>query len=181
MEECVYYYLLDNNLKADNPKACASGFIRNGTCAPALTSQIKGRPCTSNADCISYDPSQKKLVQYGECSCGYNGGGFTYCTLSEGDEEFLDMVNKLAFIVGTSFNCHTSLRFGPCRHLYDDEYLDYQIAERYFRMYPQITFNDPCIQKVITWDYWSFLLSGPKLSHTLVHTVLIALCVVFFV
>jgi hypothetical protein len=108
-------------------------------------------------------------------------GGFTYCTLSEGDDEFLDMKNKLAFILGTSFNCHTSLRFGPCRHLYDDEYLDYQIAERYFRMYPQITFNDPCIQKVITWDYWSFLLSAPKLSQSIMYVFLTLLCTVFLV
>jgi len=77
-------------------------------------------------------------------------------------------LNKFAFIVARSYNCHTSLRFGPCRHLYSDEYEEYTIAKKYFEMYPIVTFNDDCIKRTITWDYWKHFLSGSRLGLEIV-------------
>jgi len=162
---CVYYYSFDNFLEADNPVACASGYIENGQCYPALTSRYKGRPCTNDDECVAYN-HKGELVQYGECQCGYNGGGFTYCTLAEGDPEFSQMKDKFAFIVARGFYCHTRLRFGPCNQLYDDEYREYQVAIRYFREYPQLIFNDPCIKRSINTEFWNFA-GGEKIAVSL--------------
>ena len=160
--------------------ACASGYIQNGQCYPALKSKYKGRPCTNDDECVAYN-HLGELVQYGECQCGYNGGrnkhmlhiyllnklgGFTYCTLAEGDEEFSQMKDKFTFIVSRGFYCHTRLRFGPCNQLYDDEYREYQIAIRYFKEYPQLIFNDPCIKKSINAEFWRFA-GGEKISVSL--------------
>ena len=95
---------------------------------------------------------------YSECACGYNGGGYSYCALSEGDAEFINVINTFQYILLRSFNCHTLLRFGPCRSLYDDEYLDYIKAMKKYQMSPTLVFNDPCIKKIYTSDYWSLSL-----------------------
>ena len=89
------------------------------------------------------------------------------------------MKNKFAFIIARSYRCHTRLRFGPCSHLYHDEYLDYQIAAKYFEMYPYLVFNDPCIKKVITWDYWKFVMTGSlaKASYLLLGVVAVILLI----
>ncbi len=105
-------------------------------------------------------------------------GGFTYCTLSEGDEEFSQMKDKFTFIVSRGFYCHTLLRFGPCSHIYDDEYRDYQIAIRYFKQYPQLIFNDPCIQRNINYEFWRFA-GGLKLVVSL--PLLSGILVLFFI
>lgn len=169
-QKCVYYYSFDNFLEADNPLACESGYVKDGKCYPALVSRYKGRTCATDDDCEAYN-YKRELVQYGECQCGYNGGGFTYCTLAEGDPEFQQMKDKFAFIVARGFYCHTSLRFGPCKELYDDEYRDYQVAIRYFKQYPQLVFNDACIKSTINSEFWDFLGAG-KIE---VHTLLLAL------
>lgn len=57
--------------------ACASGYLNNGSCYPALVSEFKGRPCTSDDECNAYN-YKGEIVQYGECQCGYNGGNFKY-------------------------------------------------------------------------------------------------------
>ena len=62
-----------------------------------------------------------KLAGYSECQCGYNAGSFSYCSLAEGDIEYLNMINMFKWILYTNSRCHTSLRYGPCRWLYDDE------------------------------------------------------------
>ena len=55
-------------------EACTSGYIKNGQCYPALKSVVKGRPCTSDSECLAKDKHLGQVVQYGTCTCGYNGG-----------------------------------------------------------------------------------------------------------
>lgn len=84
----MYYYSFDNFLAADNAciikivfvsflnffvVACASGYVKDGQCYPALVSRYKGRTCATDDDCQAYN-YKGELVQYGECQCGYNGG-----------------------------------------------------------------------------------------------------------
>lgn len=75
------------------------------------------------------------------------------------------MKDKFAFIVARGFYCHTSLRFGPCNQIYDDEYTEFQIALRYFEMYPQVVFNDPCIKSTIMKEFWDYV-SGRRLVYS---------------
>jgi hypothetical protein len=70
---CVYYYSFDNFLPANNSVVCASGYVFNGTCFPGIVSQIKGRPCAADSDCMGWNYTGG-LIQYGQCQCGYNGG-----------------------------------------------------------------------------------------------------------
>lgn len=83
--------------------------------------------------------------------------------MAEGDEEFQKVKDTFAFIVARGFYCHTALRFGPCKHIYNDEYVDYQIALRYFQNYPQLVFNDDCIKAQITQEFWTFM--GAERGH----------------
>ena len=126
----------------------------NNTCAESRRSQFPSSPCSSDSDC-SLVNSAGKVVGYSECSCGYNGGGFSYCALAEGDDEFINIINTFQYILLRSFNCHTLLRFGPCKYLYNDEYLDYQRAVKKYQMSPTLIFNDPCIKSIYTNAYWS--------------------------
>eukprot|EP01016_Furgasonia_blochmanni_P002956 TRINITY_DN11156_c0_g2_i2.p1 TRINITY_DN11156_c0_g2~~TRINITY_DN11156_c0_g2_i2.p1 ORF type:complete len:351 (-),score=24.41 TRINITY_DN11156_c0_g2_i2:120-1172(-) len=152
---CNYYYSLSSGLPSDNPTICKSGRIVDDKCALPRISVIKGRPCEADEDCALVDANGNPQG-YSECQCGYNGGGFTYCSLAEGDSEFQDMLDKFQFILFRSAGCHSLLRFGPCKNIYTDEYVDYMKARRYFEMYPQITYNDQCIRKIYTWEYWQY-------------------------
>lgn len=109
------------------------------------------------------------VVGYSECSCGINGGAFSYCSLTEGDPEFLNIMNTFQYILLRSFHCHTFLRFGPCKYIYNDEYTDFQRAIKKYQMYPQLVFNDPCIKNIYTIDYWK--LFGDKLTMTVIWTI----------
>lgn len=112
-----------------------------------------GIPCSSDSDCKLVN-STGDVVGYSECACGYNGGGYSYCALSEGDDEFRQIINSFQYILLKSFGCHTLLRFGPCKDLYQEEYKEYVKAKAKFEMYPQLVFNDPCIKRIYTKDYW---------------------------
>lgn len=116
-------------------------------------SLLAGIPCSSDSDCVLIN-STGQTVGYSECSCGYNGGGYSYCALVEGDDEFINVKNSFQFLLLRSFNCHTLLRFGPCKYIYNDEYLDYIKAVKKYQMYPQLVFNDQCIKQIYTVDYW---------------------------
>ena len=105
------------------------------------------------------------MVGYSECACGYNGGGYSYCALAEGDDEFIDVINTFQYILLRSYNCHTLLRFGPCKYLYSDDYLDYQKALTKYQMSPQLVFNDPCIKAIYTSAYWNLFLENLKYRH----------------
>jgi len=98
------------------------------------------------------------------CECGFNAAGFSYCMLSQGDEEFTQIKLKFEFVIATSIFCHTLLRYGPCRYLYADEYQEYIKAKRYYEMYPQLVFNDRCIKKIYTNDYWSLFRANQEHS-----------------
>eukprot|EP01015_Nassula_variabilis_P019240 TRINITY_DN3225_c0_g1_i2.p1 TRINITY_DN3225_c0_g1~~TRINITY_DN3225_c0_g1_i2.p1 ORF type:complete len:292 (+),score=27.05 TRINITY_DN3225_c0_g1_i2:3-878(+) len=106
---CAYYYQFEDDIPADNPKTCASGYVKDKKCKKGRISQYKGRPCDNDQDCALVD-GDGNTIDYSECSCGYNGGGFTYCQLAEGDDEFQEAVNKFQFILFRSYGCHTLLR-----------------------------------------------------------------------
>ncbi|EGR29277.1 hypothetical protein IMG5_159710 [Ichthyophthirius multifiliis] len=136
VKKCMYYYSLDNQIEADNEKACASGYIKDNKCQKGLQSKdiIRPKPCQQDLDCELVD-DKGKVQGYSECQCGYNPGSFSYCKVAEGDPEYLDMLNKFQFILYTNFNCHTSLRYGPCKHIYDDEYNDYHAALQKYQQF----------------------------------------------
>jgi len=139
-------------------ETCASGYLVNNSCSESRHSLFAGSPCSSDSECALLN-SSGNVVGYSECSCGYNGGGYSYCALSEGDQEFINIMNTFQYILLRSFNCHTLLRFGPCKYIYNDEYMDYQRALKKYEMYPKLVFNDPCIKKIFTSEYWT-LFSG---------------------
>ncbi|CAD8090466.1 unnamed protein product [Paramecium primaurelia] len=153
--KCAYYYSLENNIKADNPKACYYGYINpnNGTCQNGPHSLTKSKPCETDTDCILLD-SDQKLYGYSECQCGFNAGGFSYCSLAEGDPEYLKILELFQWLLQVNQYCHTILRYGPCSSLYLDEYIDYQKAVKFYELQSQIMFNDECIQKIYTDEYW---------------------------
>lgn len=125
----------------------------NNTCVESRKSVYPGIPCSSDMDCALIN-STGHTVGYSECSCGINGGGFSYCALAEGDTEFINVKNTIQFLLLRSFNCHTLLRFGRCKYIYEDEYIDYMKALKKFYMYPKLVFNDQCIRNIYNIDYW---------------------------
>jgi hypothetical protein len=110
-------------------------------------------PCSNDEECILVNDSNIKVGNT-ECQCGFNGGGFTYCKLSEGDQEFRDIIKSFQFILLFGYECHTSLRFGPCHLIPQEEYITYKRATKRYEIYPKLVFNDPCIKNVYTSEYW---------------------------
>lgn len=135
-------------------EGCYSGFIQNNTCWPAPISKFKGRPCSRDQDCILLD-SNKTEVGYSQCPCSFNGGGFTYCSLSQGDPEFRLIWRNFQFVLQRNWDCHTKARYGPCKYLDSAEYIAYQKSKLYFEQYPSLVFNDPCIKNIFTYEYWN--------------------------
>ncbi|KAL4441759.1 hypothetical protein ABPG74_008756 [Tetrahymena malaccensis] len=154
---CTYYYSLDVGIAADNFRACASGYISKGACAQGLSSKSSSRPlpCSSDSDCLLVDSNGNDAGNT-QCQCGFNPGSFSYCKLSEGDQEYQNVLQTFLFVLNTNFHCHTSLRYGPCKYIYNDEYIAYNKAIQLFQMAPQVTYNDFCIQKAFTWNYWQW-------------------------
>ena len=137
-----------------------------------------GSPCSSDTDCALLN-SLGAVVGYSECSCGYNGAAFSYCALSEGDDEFINVINTFQYILLRSYNCHTLLRFGPCKYIYNDEYMDYHRALMKYSMSPQLVFNDDCIKKIYTSDYWNLYNMKFSFSFMLMLMILISHILIF--
>lgn len=161
--QCAFYYSIDVGNSADNEEACGSGYIDDGYCAWAPSSLIKGDPCSSDGDCVFVDSSGTNH-SLGVCTCGYNGAALAYCTLAQGDSEFETLLDAAQYIMQRNINCHTLKRFGPCKDIYDDEYLDYWRAKMYYEMYPEVQFNDICVKEIYTWDYWKYYSFGTILE-----------------
>ena len=134
-------------------------------------------PCSNDEECILVNDSNIKVGNT-ECQCGFNGGGFTYCKLSEGDQEFREIIKSFQFILLFGYECHTSLRFGPCHLIPNEEYISYKRATRKYEMYPKLVFNDPCIKNVYTSDFWE--LSG-KITLFLGKNTLLRLFISFII
>lgn len=140
-----------------------SGRIKLGKCASGLVSRDAGQPCTSHEDCAFIETGEdgdETIASYGICTCGYNPGAYSYCTLTTGDIEFGLMTAALKFLNARNSGCHTSKRQGPCKDLWDDEYLDYQYKLMKYQDYPLLIGNDICVAKHFTWNYWKFLLKS---------------------
>lgn len=152
--KCAYYYSLSNNIQANNPETCYSGYIQNETCSEGRKSKFPGIPCSSDEDCALIN-SKGESAGYSQCACGINGAAFSYCKLSEGDAEFRDVINKFQFLLLRGFDCHTMNRKGPCRHIYNEEYIDFEKARLKYENYEKLVFNDPCIKQIYNYDYWS--------------------------
>ena len=158
-KKCAFYYTFTEGADADNPKACESGYTEGGKCVPGLRTLNPGQPCTTNEDCMFID-GQGVVKKFGNCTCGFNAGSYSYCNLETGDQEFKDMRRALRFLTARNFGCHTLRRFGPCSNLYEDEYNDYHFKLNRLTMSPLVIGNDICVAKVFTWDYWKFSLFG---------------------
>ena len=80
--QCAYYYSLESNQTADNSLSCLYGYVHpNGTCQKGPHSFIKNKPCDYDTDCLLLDPNDV-LFGYSKCECGFNAGGFSYCSLA---------------------------------------------------------------------------------------------------
>ena len=55
--------------------------------------------------------------------------------LSEGDSDYIQMINAYDFISINNIYCHTLRRFGPCDSIKNDDYLNYNKAYKYFEMF----------------------------------------------
>lgn len=99
MQSCSFYYSLQNGVAADNKstkginaEACSSGYMQNGTCQTPPKSTVELRTCSSNNDCITQFPDGTTIAGYSQCQCGTNGGGYSYCSLVEGDSVYQSMI-----------------------------------------------------------------------------------------
>ncbi len=102
------------NASASDKIVCETGFIQNGTCQEGYISKYKGIPCTDDSDCVLLRKNGSR-AGYSECKCGINGGGYSYCALAEGDDEYRKVIHAYDFIQVGNIYCHTLLRFGPCQ------------------------------------------------------------------
>ena len=106
--------------------------MANGKCAAAPISKYKGVPCTNDTDCpLAW--ANGSSAGNSKCECGFNGGGYSYCALSEGDSEYRDVIKAYGFMEIGNIYCHTLLRWGPCEGaIHNDDYVRYNGALKKF-------------------------------------------------
>lgn len=163
---CAFYYSLQNGVPADNPVACESGYIADGSCAKGLVSRFLGQPCTGDSDC-AYQNDKGEVVAFGVCQCGFNPGAFSYCPPATGDGEFRNLTNAVAYILASNAECHTLDRFGPCSQLNPEDIKDYQQKKMMFENYAELIMNDACVAKTLTYTYWQSVLAANLPAHAL--------------
>jgi len=174
--KCIFQYSAANEVIATNTLACISGRIVDGKCAVGLKSKYPGNPCTNNIDC-DWVNDEGVTEEYGVCTCGYNPGGFSYCTIPTGDTVFSEMVTKYQFIIASNLPCHTLRRTGPCSYIHISDESNYKEKKLKFEEYPLIIGNDKCISKVYTTDYWSIMGSG-LVSYEYQKLLLLIICII---
>ena len=82
----------------DSKLLCASQYYNSsGYCQTGPKSTNKGKECNSTTEC----PSDVAGIN-AACSCGWNSEGKKYCSILEGDDEWVDAKSKVGL---ASSNC----------------------------------------------------------------------------
>ena len=142
---------------------CESGMCYDQICVSPLVQSLNPAPfiCKSDDDCVSdyYLDGPDPFSLNSSCQCGFNGNGYSYCTLFPGDLLQTKYRSILIEWIDSDeiFNCHSYSRFKlDCIKLYwtKEKYLEYAYYFLYTTMYPQITNNPLCVQQLITYQFY---------------------------
>lgn len=169
--KCAFYYSIENGIFSNNSETCKSGFIKDNKCEEGPISKYKGQPCSSDNDCI-YVNSKNEDIMKKKCECGFNGGAFSYCPLSQGDSEFSEMKRSILFVIASNFFCHSLRRFGPCEFIRDQEIEEFLLKKERYENFPKLVMNDVCIGKTINWSYWKYFLMIDLLEFKVIGVLL---------
>ncbi|CAG9314502.1 unnamed protein product [Blepharisma stoltei] len=144
---------------------CKSGFCSNtqswygniGICQSAPTS-VKTLPvsCTQDTDCVGTDGTNFYL---GQCTCGYNSAGTSYCSSFIGDAPGVLLIQTWLKTLKLTTSCNTGRRASSaCMSLIGKTTLMKQVNFG-FAHYPLTINNDACIKSIYTPAYWGLSLS----------------------
>ena len=172
--KCAFYYSIENGVFSNNADTCKSGFIKDKKCENGPISKFKGQPCSSDDEC-NYVNFNDEIIMKKKCQCGFNGGAFSYCPLSQGDSEFLEMKRSVLFIIASNFFCHTLRRFGPCEFIRNEEIKEFLIKKEKYDNFPKLVMNDVCVGKTINWSYWKYFLKTDIFGFKIFEFILIFL------
>lgn len=67
------------------------------------------------------------------------------------------MTRSLKFVTLNNRKCHTLRRFGPCPHIFESDYRDFNFKLQKYESYPRITMNDDCVAQIYTQSFWQYL------------------------
>jgi hypothetical protein len=151
---------------------CQSGVCYNngtsdlGVCTTPPKSLHLPLKCESSNDCIGMN-SMNQTFQ-GQCICGYNNNGDSYCSAHAGDgpgKLYIDVMSVL-LKAGAMAGCQTARRhYSDCldmvaAKLGQNANIWYS-AFMNFTNYPAYIDNDNCVKSIITNEFWSHLPPGP--------------------
>ena len=134
--------------------ACyGTGFAGICTTAPA-SSLALGTPCTFSGQCGGTNSVNQAFN--GQCTCGYNNQGLSYCQPFLGDAPgiaYLKELKKYYKSTGTVNLCHSTRRFSlDC---YANFGQNFTAAYLNFTNMPLYLNNDQCVKTVYTSEFWN--------------------------
>lgn len=159
---CYPYFSLGNG----NTTTCNSGISLlcstgacygtgfTGVCTTAPVSSLAiGTPCTFNGQCSGTNSVNQAFN--GQCTCGYNNEGLSYCQPFLGDAPgvtYLKELKKYFKSTGSVNLCQTTRRFST--DCFVNFGLNFTAAYLNFTNMPLYLNNDQCVKTVYTSKFW---------------------------
>eukprot|EP00361_Fabrea_salina_P001189 CAMPEP_0202428950 /NCGR_PEP_ID=MMETSP1345-20130828/2835_1 /ASSEMBLY_ACC=CAM_ASM_000843 /TAXON_ID=342563 /ORGANISM="Fabrea Fabrea salina" /LENGTH=801 /DNA_ID=CAMNT_0049040067 /DNA_START=230 /DNA_END=2632 /DNA_ORIENTATION=+ len=168
---CKPYFSMKLNQEVPCPKSGFSYYCETGTCfnpgnsttgycAKAPTSKSFAKECLISDDCSASNEDGENFP--GECMCGFNSEGQSYCAAHAADEpgvKYLDYAKQ--FMTGDHIKtCQTTRRYSKnclvvVAVLSGKEHFTYYNAFLNFTSYPLYIGNDDCTKETFTSEYWN--------------------------
>lgn len=161
---------------------CQSGYIIHGKCSPApMNKNPPDFPCISDFDCSLIAPDNTSVT--GNCYCGFNSRGLSYCQAKAGDNEFRPFQKGLLAIRNQTNKCHYSISLSSrCPALAAHPQYDSFINAYYLYYYRHATIAiEDCVRNLMPFaQNYEYALKEIGEGREGSKTVLIVVIVVVF-
>ena len=174
---CIKYFSVENQGVVPCPVPgfnymCQSGTCYSlegssvGKCVPAPKYEEFPKKCITSNDCAITNVENDKFT--GDCQCGYNPGGNSYCMPFLGDEVGKHFLGNVTLYLNSSSmsTCQTTRRHSlTCAQQVADElginstYI--YLSSLNYTNFAKYIDNDDCVKSIFTSDYWDHV-PGPN-------------------